>query len=225
MYRIYLKIATFKCYSLSSHQLLIILTYLQILQKEQLMKEKIFLTSIFLAALFHNCATYSQSGWFQQNSGINQPISKISFIDPNTGWCSSSGGFMFSTWGYFIRTTNGGQNWSTVINGGIAFSSFYFIDYNTGWLIGGFANDIGTRSRNIFKTINGGLNWQSQLMDSARGILQSVSFVNSNYGIVVGTTISKGLILRTTNSGANWIIDSLSSANVLNDVYCANINA
>ncbi|MDH3268219.1 MAG: YCF48-related protein [Ignavibacteria bacterium] len=71
-----------------------------------------------------------------------------------------------------------------------------FINENTGWMIGNDMNGNG----NIYKTTNGGNNWEEQLGDTV-AILNSVNFLDENFGCAVGES---GTILITTNGGEIW---------------------
>src|SRR5438876_12080549 len=111
---------------------------------------------LFLLIFIFARNLYSQSTWFQQNNGANQPLKDIYFIDENTGWACSSGGQTFVTWGNLIKTTNGGNNWFTILNNTIAYEALAFLNNSTGWMVGYFANDVGQFARYIFKTTNSG---------------------------------------------------------------------
>ena len=90
-------------------------------------------------------------------------------------------------------------------------NSVFFIDDNTGWLVGseGF----------IKKTTNAGLDWIQQNCNTAL-TLSSVQFINSNTGWVCG---EGGLISKTTDGGLNWTQSSSTSSNNLTDIcFCSN---
>jgi photosystem II stability/assembly factor-like uncharacterized protein len=60
------------------------------------------------------------------------------------------------------------------------------------------------------KTSNGGVLWSS-ITSGTSNPLEKITFVNLITGIVVGTN---GTILRTTNSGLNWISINVTSTNL-----------
>jgi len=188
------------------------------------MKALSFFMALLISTFFIQSNLLAQYGWVQQTSNLTIPISKISFINENTGWCSAAGGAMYSSRGSLIKTTNGGQNWNILYDGGVMYNSFHFVDPNTGWVTGGFWNDVGSHRKYIYISTNGGANWITQYSDTIRGSFSSVHFMNYYYGIVVGTTFSKGLICRTTNAGTIWSFDSLSNAIRLNDIYYMFLN-
>lgn len=87
--------------------------------------------------------------------------------------------------------------------------STFFIDDNTGWIIGseGF----------IKKTTNSGLDWIQQNSGTTL-TLKSIQFVNINTGWVCG---EEGLILKTTNGGLNWFALTSGTVENLTDInYC-----
>ena len=69
------------------------------------------------------------------------------FIDVNIGWFAAQGGIL-------TKTTNGGLNWQTqVITNSFAPQEIFFIDLNTGWVVG-----MSNISQNIvMKTTSGGI--------------------------------------------------------------------
>jgi len=104
---------------------------------------------------------------------------------------------------YLRRTNDGGASWG-VITGENGFTDMYFIDSLTGWKARG----------NMKKTTDGGLNWVSQIIPSGGNIIlsQIIKFDNIINDTIwgVGSTIitgvgNRGMILRTTNSGNNWL--------------------
>src|SRR5258706_5455284 len=72
------------------------------------------------------CANlYSQSGWYQLNSGTNVNLNSVSFINEYTGYMVGDN--------LGIKTVNGGFNWLIMpgVRGG---SSVKFINANTGFV-------------------------------------------------------------------------------------------
>jgi hypothetical protein len=87
--------------------------------------------------------TNGGTNWISQESGTNQLLSNLFFINDTTGWIAGNSGTI-------LHTINGGTNWisqlSTVPND---LNSIHFIDSKTGYAVGKF----GT----IVKTIYGGV--------------------------------------------------------------------
>ncbi|HMT12956.1 MAG TPA: hypothetical protein PKA39_15200, partial [Ignavibacteria bacterium] len=158
---------------------------------------------LFTFLLFYCHLSNSQS-WFQSYTSNNTSYTDIQFLNQNTGYCSSSysGGFIGN--GGVIKSTNGGSNWVGVYNG-VPIQSIYFINDNTGWIAGGYWDDMGRKSREIFKTTNGRQNFTRQYLDSLPYIFRAVQFMSQDAGYV----LTRNGILYTSNSGANWITRNL----------------
>lgn len=93
------------------------------------------------------------------------------------------------------------QTWQqTNINNNISgqrFDDVFFLNENMGWAANGFF-------ASVYKTTDGGLNWQEQLTESDLGgsfYFRNIEFLNENIGFV-GTLNS--LFLKTNDGGENW---------------------
>ncbi|MCX6163295.1 MAG: T9SS type A sorting domain-containing protein, partial [Ignavibacteriae bacterium] len=112
----------------------------------------------------------------------------------------------------------------------------FFINENTGWVVGG---DFSVER--IFKTTNGGTNWNAQTSNTANKLF-SVYFINENTGWSVGgpsspkiikttnggtnwfTHIGGETIIKTTNGGITWFSQSSGDTRYLRDCYVKNSN-
>jgi photosystem II stability/assembly factor-like uncharacterized protein len=155
-----------------------------------------------LLILFIPFSFYSQSGWFvlSTNQGTAY-YSGLQFFNNNTGYISSRFGDAHTNGGGVGKTINGGINWISVFNG-VSINGIHFINISTGWIYGGYWDDAGRRSREIFRTTNGGINFTRVYLDST-GIFSNMFFTDINTGWAV--TVDPMQILKTTNSGYNWI--------------------
>ena len=91
-------------------------------------------------------------------------------------------------------------------------NSVFFIDDNTGWIVGsdGF----------ITKTTNAGVDWLKE--NSGTTIdLNSIYFVDSSTGWAIGRS---GLIIKTTNGGSDWMQQSSGTSLKLKSVHFYNTN-
>lgn len=188
------------------------------------MMSKFLLINILLfAALFQ---TYSQnSGWIRQNShSLNSSASCIYFINENTGWLSASGYFESLSKGAFLKTTDGGNNWVTILNDNqTSYPSFCFVNSLTGWLVGNSYYDItpgGWGYRFIYKTTDGGLNWVINHSDSTTTGFGKVFFLNQNTGWIT----ARSLIFKTTNAGIHWDSTTITGTSYLTDVQFLDAN-
>lgn len=103
------------------------------------------------------------------------------------------------------------MNTITLLNAGQLFTinSIFFVNNSTGYLCG----DNGK----IFKSTNGGDNWNLKTSGIGNIKLNSISFLDSQNGIVAG---NNGKIYRTTNGGSVWIEEtSFTNSNLLDIKY------
>jgi photosystem II stability/assembly factor-like uncharacterized protein len=102
---------------------------------------KITVLLLIINSTFIIHSSFSQ--WFIQESGTNNALYDIEFINENTGWCCGEGG-------YIIKTTNGGENWIQQTNGvpGRSLYGIHPVDSNIVYAVG--------FTRVFIKTTNGG---------------------------------------------------------------------
>ena len=129
--------------------------------------------------------------WYPQNSGTTQNLSKVQFVDANTGWAVGDSGLI-------LHTSNGGVDWIQQASGtNLKLVDISFVDANTGWVL---ASDWHPNYKSILlKTINRGLDWIQQMQDTL--LFSAVFFIDENIGWLVGG----GIILKTTDGGNIWI--------------------
>jgi len=166
-----------------------------------------FSVLIFLYILIFGVSNSSaQLGWYFQNSGTNQLLTCIRFLNGNTAWAVG--------WGSnILRTTNGGVNWQQVPSGtSSSFQNTFFVNVNTGWVVG----EGGT----IIKTTNAGASWFTQSSPVSSRFMYT-HFYNENTGWICGYS---GVVLKTTNSGVNWVSKSSGASYNLNCIYFINSN-
>jgi len=155
--------------------------------------------------------------WSQQYyNNMNSMVRDISIADQNTVYAvmgGASGNSGSSTFGAVIKTTNGGSNWVTDENvtfSSFAYTSLFFLNQNTGWIMGQYNIENWPGPRIILKTINKGLNWSLIFQDTVGASVSSfqrfkIHFCDSQNGYIGYNKIQK-----STNSGQNWFIsDSL----------------
>jgi photosystem II stability/assembly factor-like uncharacterized protein/murein DD-endopeptidase MepM/ murein hydrolase activator NlpD len=99
-----------------------------------------------------------------------------------------------------VKTTDGGLNWTNQtidLYGEKSLTGIYFIDSSTGFICGrGVGSDT---SGVIYKTTNGGTNWNAIYFGSNR--LYDIKFLNTQLGYCVG---ENGTVLFTNDGGASW---------------------
>ena len=139
----------------------------------------------------------------------NHPYSKIQL--PFAGTIRDITIINLSTWiicggdnasGKILKTTNSGLTWntsSTFFNTPV--NCLYFLNQDTG-----FAGDADII---IYKTIDGGQNWNAFLDDSwpltINRNLRDIWFINDTTGFVCGgKNLGNGVLYNTTNGGVEW---------------------
>lgn len=116
-------------------------------------------------------------------------------LDVNTGFAIGDSSLL-------LKTTNGGLNWIQMNPGTTPddfFMGIHFINYQTGWICGGYMGGFGTSK--ILKSSDEGLNWTVQYSQSSTYFF-NLWFIDQNTGFVVGYD---GKFLYTSNGGINWI--------------------
>jgi len=165
---------------------------------------------IFTILIIHFSLIIANAQWYQQNSGTNQNLYDVKFINKNTGWALGDAGIV-------LKTTNGGINWinipnPSIIAGGIL-STVFPVDSNFVYVVGG--HEV------ILKTTNGGNNWIT-IRNGPYGTgtgFESAYFLNKDTGWFCGSY----RVLRTTNGGMTF-----DSAGIfwgsLHDIYFKDFN-
>jgi photosystem II stability/assembly factor-like uncharacterized protein len=114
------------------------------------------------------------------------------FLNSQTGWVGASKGII-------LKTTNGGLSWVKyfhIFNTSI-FLDIHFINSATGFIA-------RQGSPGVFKSTNGGVDWEAALSFSSG----SIDFVNSSTGFILGISSNSGFG-RTTNSGIDWVLSTM----------------
>ncbi len=143
--------------------------------------------------------------WTQTTSPSSTDNYTMYAFDANTAIVTASG----TTAAYVYRTTNGGNNWTTVLTqtGGF-FDDVQFKDANNGILYG---DPVGGRWT-IFKSSNGGATWDST------GMYVATTAAGWNNGMYLsGNTVyfgtNNGKLVYSTDFGTSWTIQSTLQAN------------
>ena len=132
--------------------------------------------------------------WKFQNSGVASGLKSVFFVNSQIGWAVGNDAKI-------IKTTNGGNTWDKQ-DSGISWGTFncvYFVNANTGWITGA--------SGKILKTNDGGRNWVARSIDSAWSLC-SVFFLDTSTGWAAGGIGDYAKIIKTTDGGTTWNIDT-----------------
>lgn len=139
-------------------------------------------------------------------------FTNVMFTDQLTGFIT--GHKLANDTSVFIKTTNGGVNWTvqryTVSNWG-KFTSMFFVNSTTGY-IGASSNS------SILKTTNGGISWFPYTIPTSNRIY-SIHFPSGNIGYA---SCFGGQILKTTDGGSNWFLQTTGTGSPLHSVFFLN---
>jgi hypothetical protein len=117
----------------------------------------------------------------------------------------------------FLKTTNGGMNWSKQVRDSTGYKKVFFINNTTGFIAASTSNNIMTQNfikSFIYKTTDQGTTW-STIFSKDSLFLGGVNFfVESGVGIAFGNRtddsyITTPYVFRTSNFGATWSIQTL----------------
>ncbi len=125
----------------------------------------------------------------------------VSFINANEGWVVSGWpDSLAPRQGLIIHSTDGGFNWDSLYISP-AYEDFFdihFFNHTDGIVVGGNEQDY---SPLIWKTTDGGNNWNAVSAPVNAFYLRALDFVDTLKGWAVGRF---GTIIKTTDGGENW---------------------
>jgi photosystem II stability/assembly factor-like uncharacterized protein len=145
--------------------------------------------------------------WNVQASNTTNRLNSVNFSD-------SLNGYAFGDYGTRLVTSDGGVNWSSSAVMYNHINSTFFIDANIGWAV----TESNSDSTTIYKTIDGGLSWESYWAGSNRA-LTSIDFIDASRGWIVG---HGGKMLWTTDGGSSWTEISKGMTTPLISVFFLN---
>ncbi|MBS1493602.1 MAG: T9SS type A sorting domain-containing protein [Bacteroidetes bacterium] len=155
---------------------------------------------ILFIFLFSNLC-FSQTGWYQVNSGTSNLLTSVFFTNLNTGFSTGTGGTL-------LITRNTGASWQNIDlnNPTFTFKKIYFKDQSTGFILANSPIPDDTLYSKIYKTTNGGNNW---FVDNPRinnVFLKNIEFADG-VGYMSGGLYSVGpnKFFKSTNDGNSWV--------------------
>jgi len=156
----------------------------------------------------------SNSAWIIQASGYaanSYGVYDLSIADPFVVWGSVVDGSDGSGVSKFVKTTNGGVNWTNDDVAGAPASStladIYGMNTSKAWLV--FFKDAGGGGY-IYATKDGGTSWEHQssaTYSNASSFPNVVHFFNENEGFCMGDPINGEFeIYTTSDTGDTWTL-------------------
>lgn len=131
-------------------------------------------------------------------------VEELRFLTPSVGYAL--------IWHTIYKTIDGGITW---INMGQTqedkeTNKIAFTSENIGFAIGGGDINSSFESKEVVKTVNGGVSWTvtnggNPILTDFQGRLKSIEFVNNSLGFVSGGWYQNEGVYRTTNGGNSWV--------------------
>ncbi len=134
---------------------------------------------------------YSQNFWERIESPTTNNLVSVVFIDSLTGWAASDSGLI-------IKTTDGGDNWTTQYN------NDSLIIVNLCFLNAQYGIASATREAEgtyLLKTTDGGNNWSTNYLRIGEVYANSITFIDSLTGFAVGYP---SFFMKTIDGGNSW---------------------
>jgi photosystem II stability/assembly factor-like uncharacterized protein len=158
------------------------------------MKHRILLTALFVGLI----GSLAFAEWQVQPVASDSDFSGLSVVSDKVAWASG-------TKGTFVRTIDGGKNWSVgkvPEADKLDFRDVEAFGESTAYLL---SAGPGAASR-IYKTSNGGKTWAQQFaLADPKGFLDALAFWDEKTGIVLGDPVNGQFqLLMTDDGGANW---------------------
>ncbi len=159
----------------------------------------------------------SHGQWVEQNTNFPAPgigIIDLDAVNDTVAWAAGRDMSLPGTVPvqYFTKTSDGGNSWSygsIDSAAGMHLSSISALNSQVAWVSAYFVDSLGNSSGKIFKTTDGGQNWQHQAtaqFSSPLGFINKVYFFDANNGVAIGNVNNDYFEIYTTaNGGDNWV--------------------
>ncbi|MEK9137780.1 MAG: T9SS type A sorting domain-containing protein [Bacteroidota bacterium] len=145
---------------------------------------------------------HAQNHWISLDRPTTRNLNRVVFLDTLNGWVAGDSGTI-------LKTTNGGGSWSSQ-NTGIynELVDLFMVNDSVGWALALLFPDTTFRYGTIIlNTTNGGTTWTNWLYRDH--FFFTIRFIDLLNGWMGG---DQGLILRTTNGGADWFPAQVDSS-------------
>ena len=142
----------------------------------------------------------------------------INYVNANLAWAVGPGGI--------VKSTNGGLTWTRqpLPDSSTVYNSVTFFDADTGWLTGLSFSAAGV----LYKSTNKGASWAMETGGiNSYDYIDAIYFADAQHGWMSGytvpDTVGYGMIKRTTDGGANWTNEPLTTDQELYSVAFASL--
>jgi len=142
-----------------------------------------------------------QTNWNEIGENLHSDFVDLQFVNDDLGYISSIDNNIF-------KSEDSGNTW-VLVDSDTPINKFFFINENLGY---------GINEDNIYKTINGGINWQlSYFFEDDH--YREIFFVDSEIGFVGGGPCYDQFLLKTEDGGENWQRIIVSDLSYIRDIY------
>jgi photosystem II stability/assembly factor-like uncharacterized protein len=126
---------------------------------------------------------------------LNTTINDLDFVGLDNGFAVGTETVATIVQGSVLKTTNGGKDWEKLVTPTLLgqYYSNYFIDKNTGWIVGSLGS--------VLSTTDAGVTFTQQTLSGVTGILYGVTFFDKKRGACVGAA---GVLFTTIDGGITW---------------------
>ena len=144
--------------------------------------------------------SFAAAQWQKQNIGTKASLRGLSVVSDKIIWASGTGGT-------FLKTTDGGRNWTVGNVPGaekLDFRDVESFDANTAYVL-----SIGDgESSRIYKTTDGGKSWKLQFQNkNPKAFFDALAFWDSRNGMAMSDPVDgKYVLIATNDGGENWKI-------------------
>ncbi len=165
-----------------------------------MIERKSFIFLVFISIIAAQ-TVLAQEGWTTVSSGGPDDLISVVFTDSKNGFAAGDNG-------YFVYTTDGGENWKKqFVYTEDNINEIYFRNDDDGYVVAG---------KKLFITSDAGRSWREENIakpgDFGKGTPEflSVRFADKNRGVIVGSVLNKSdrvidsLVMRTDDGGKTW---------------------
>ncbi len=170
------------------------------------MRSKLFFTTlVFISALLYfGSANAQQHHWKELVSGTSVNLLSVSAPNENVAWVAGPGGTV-------LLTKNNGKRWRDVsVSPAGDLLSIYAFNKKTALVTGYDENWNINHMTSVYRTVDGGKNWQKVLQSQAEGLFNAFTFFDDDNGILYGDPVLSDVvgmfweIYKTSDGGATW---------------------
>jgi photosystem II stability/assembly factor-like uncharacterized protein len=165
------------------------------------------MNAIFVDPMNQLVSTHDAGASFAIKTLPTSILSDVFFVDSTVAYAVGK-----SVW----KTIDGGDNWTKLYDfpASTGYNSLFFESEQKGWII---------KKEGVYKTINGGLDWQVVNTDTINlGYGGSIFFLNSDTGYISNNYT----IQKTVDGGVSWnkIFSCAYTTNIYHDIHFVSDN-